>query len=95
MLAVSVDPPERARQVVENNDLSFSILCDTDREMIRDYGLVHEGGSIDGKDIPIPAHILIAPDGAIVWRFTSTRIQVRPSPADVLRAIDSQGWKSE
>ncbi|MGB0715306.1 MAG: peroxiredoxin family protein [Phycisphaerae bacterium] len=93
LFGVSVDPPSKAKAIVERNDLPFSILCDTDRKIIEAFGLVHKGGSMDGQDIPIPAHVLIGPSGEIVWRFTSHRVQVRPAPADVLRAIEDQNWK--
>lgn len=87
LLAVAVDPPADARRVVERNGLEFSVLCDTGREVIQAYGLVHEGGGLDGSDIAIPAHILIDRDGRIVSRFVSRRIQDRRHPDDILATV--------
>ncbi|MHC5110104.1 MAG: peroxiredoxin family protein [Planctomycetota bacterium] len=89
---VSVDEPKLASKVVRKNNLSFPILCDTDRELIKRLGLVHESGAMDGSDIPIPAHLLINKDGKIAWRFVSPRVQVRPDPMDVLDKIQKAGY---
>ena len=86
ILAVSVDPAREAQRIVEKNGLSFPILCDTSREVIRAFGLVHENGGLDGSDIPIPAHVLIDRDGRIVSRHLSRRAQDRIHPAEVLSA---------
>ena len=87
MLAISVDPPEKAKEVVDRNKLAFPVLCDTDREVIRMYGLVHKEGGLDDSDIAIPAHVLMDREGRIWWRSLSRRVQDRLHPADVLRAV--------
>ncbi|MFQ5590644.1 MAG: redoxin domain-containing protein [Phycisphaerae bacterium] len=87
LLAVAVDPPDVAHRVVEQNGLAFSILCDTQREVVRAYGLLHEGGGPDGSDIAVPAHILIGGDGRILSSYVSRRIQDRLDPADVLAIV--------
>ena len=86
LAAVAVDPPQQSRRVVEGNDLPFAILCDTQREVVRAYGLLHEKGGRTG-DIAIPAHVLIDRDGRIVWRRRSERVQDRPDPRDVLERL--------
>jgi peroxiredoxin len=87
LIAISVDPPEVARAVVKRNRLSFPVLCDTRREVIRALGLLHPGGGPGGADIPIPAHLLLAGDGRIVWRRAASRNQDRPDPEAVLAVI--------
>jgi peroxiredoxin len=87
LLAVSVDPPAIARRVVEDNRLGFAVLCDTNREVVRAYGLLHEGGGPGGSDIAVPAHILIDTDGRVVSRFVSRRIQDRRHPHDALESL--------
>jgi peroxiredoxin len=86
MIAVSVDPPSRSRKVIERNDLSFPILADTERKVIRAYGLLHEDGGLTG-DIAIPAHILVGRDGKVLWRFAAPRIQQRLTPNEILEAV--------
>lgn len=87
VLAVSVDPPQKSAQVVERNGLEFSILSDTDRTVIRNFGLVHAGGGPDGGDIAIPAQFLIGRDGRILWRYLSTHVQYRVNPAELASII--------
>jgi len=87
LLAVAVDPPDKARGVVERNHLEFPLLCDTDREVIRAYGLVHAGMGPEGGDIAIPAHVLIDRNGQIVSTYVSSRIQTRLSPRDTLASL--------
>lgn len=87
MLAISVDPPELSRAVVEEEGLAFAILADTDRALIRSYGLVHAGGGLDGGDIALPAQILVAPDGRVVWSHVARRIQDRAPPDRTVEAI--------
>ncbi len=86
LLAISVDPPEDALRLAASQSLSFPILCDTKREVVKAYGLLHEEGGPDGSDIAIPAHVLIDQDGRIVSRHVSERAQDRLHPDDVLAA---------
>lgn len=87
LLAVCVDAPSESRKVVDKNDLGFPILADEDRTVIKAYGLVHAGEGPKGTDIAIPAHVLIARDGRILWRHVSKRIQDRLAPKDVLEQV--------
>ena len=93
LLAIAVDAPHDARRVAQRNNLAFPLLCDTQREVVRAYGLLHEAGGPDGADIAVPAVVLIEPaeagqsGGRVVWRFMSRRIQDRLHPDDVLAAV--------
>ena len=86
VLAISVDPPEDARRLSARQSLSFPILCDTKREVVKAYGLLHKEGGPHGSDIAIPAHVLIDQDGRIVSRYVSERSQDRLRPDNVLAA---------
>ncbi len=86
--AVAVDPPELASKVADKIGLGFDVLCDTDRKIINAFGLVHQGGGLDGGDVAVPAHVLIDSTGRIAWRHVARKIQDRPHPATVLQAID-------
>ena len=87
ILAVGVEPPETARELVRDLALPFPVLCDVDRAAIRAYGIVHEGGGIEGETIAVPAELLVRADGTIAWSHVATRITDRADPADVLIAI--------
>jgi peroxiredoxin len=87
LLAISVDSPEINRQTRDELGLSFPILSDEGREVVKAYGLVHEGGAPDETTIAVPAHLLVRQDRRIAWRFRASRIQDRPTPDDDIRAI--------
>ncbi len=79
-----------SKDVVRRDKLKFSILCDTERKVIRAYGLVHKGAGAGGTDIAIPAHVLIDRDGRILWTYVAKRIQNRISPDDLLSIVRSR-----
>lgn len=87
MLAVSVDEPAQSRALVARFELPFRSLCDTSRDVVRRYGLLHAGGGPGGSDIAVPALLLVRPDGAIAWRHVSRSAQDRADPADVMAAV--------
>ena len=89
MLAISVDPPNRAAQVVEKNHLPFPVLCDESREVTRAFGVVHEHGGPASKDVPLPAMFLLGTDGVVRWQRVATMAQDRPDPNEVLKIIDT------
>ncbi|MCG3128782.1 MAG: hypothetical protein CHACPFDD_03674 [Phycisphaerae bacterium] len=72
---------------MQRHDLPFPILSDTERHVIRAFGVLHAGGAPNGGDIAIPSHFLIDRDGRIVWRFIATRVQNRPDPAELIGRI--------
>jgi peroxiredoxin len=82
-----VDSPEQSRALRENEELSYRLLCDTERNVVRSYGLEHVGGGLDGEIIAVPAQFLLRPDGTIAWQYVSSRITQRVAPAVALRAI--------
>ena len=90
LYAISVDPPVDARRLAKRLSLSFPILCDTTREVVRAYGLLHRGGGPalgDGGEIAIPAQILIDRDGRILTRHVSKRTQSRLDPNHKVAAV--------
>jgi peroxiredoxin len=88
LLAISVDPPELSSEVIEEDRLPFPIIADTDGAVIRTYGLMHAAGGLHGEDIAIPAQLLVARDGTIVWRHVARRIQDRVHPEQTLAALE-------
>jgi peroxiredoxin len=87
LLAVSVDAPEDSRRVVSDLGLAFPILADVERQVIRAYGLVHEGGGPEGETIAIPALLLVERDGSVVWKHVATRVTDRADPEHALEAL--------
>ena len=87
LFAIAVDQPAQARRVVQRNNLDFAILCDTDRSVIKAYGLLHEGTGPGGAGIALPANVLIDCTGQIAWEHVARKIQDRPHPDEVLAAV--------
>ena len=87
LLALAISTREEARQVVEKAEIAYPVLSDENGSVTKAYGLTHSGGGPGGKDIAVPAHVLIAKDGRIVWRHAARKIHDRPAPADDLAAL--------
>ena len=83
LVALSVDAPERAEGVRRELDLSFPILCDTARAVVRAWDLYNPremGG------IAIPAVFVIGPDLRVRYRSIDTT-RGRVSTAGVLEFL--------
>ena len=86
---VVVDPPETNAQLARDADLHYPILADPELQTIDAYGLRHVGAGPDGSDIADSASVLIDGAGVVRWTFVTRNFRVRPTPADVLAALDA------
>ena len=89
MVAVSVDSPEKNREVVDKAKLEFAILSDAKCEMIDAYGVRHVGASIEGGDIARPAVFIVDGDGKIAWRMITDNYRIRVRPDAVIEQLKS------
>jgi len=85
--AISVDPPERSAAMRRDLQLPFTILCDTARKVITEWGLLNpreKGG------IAFPATFLIDRHGVVRMREQeNTMSRVPPARMlEYLRAMD-------
>ena len=78
---------EDNRRVVEKLGLDYRVLSDIDREVIRAYGVLHPGASIDGGDIARPATLVIDGDGVVRWRNLTENWRLRVRPDSVIEAL--------
>ena len=84
-MAITVDPPEKSREIVDAYDLRFPILSDPGADTIRDYGVVHhDGDPINGTDIARPATFILDREGRVAWSYLPTNWRVRPRPETLL-----------
>lgn len=88
VLAISVDPPDRNREIVEAYGLDFPVLSDPDAEVIDAFGVRHPNGGLDG-DIARPATFLVDEEGRVVWRELTDNWRVRLRPDRVLERLRS------
>ena len=93
VLGVVVDPPETNAALARDADLHFPILADPALRVADAYGLRHQSGGPEGQDIAYSASVLIDGEGVVRWKYVTLNFRVRPTPADVLAAIDALGTK--
>jgi peroxiredoxin len=86
-VAISPDSNEESQRVADGLRLGYRFLADRDLAVTRRYGLVHAKGGPEGQDVPRPATVVVDRDGVVRWFSVSSNLQVRPDPADVLRAV--------
>jgi peroxiredoxin len=84
-----VDAPGTNADLARKAKLDYPILSDPALHTIDAYGLRHAGGGPDGQDIAHAASVLIDGAGVVRWTFVTRNFRVRPTPADVLAAIDA------
>jgi peroxiredoxin len=85
---VVVDPVEANAELAHTAGLEYPILSDPSMQMIDAYGLRHVAASPEGKDVAYSASVLIDRDGIVRWTSIARNFRVRPTPAEVLAAID-------
>jgi peroxiredoxin len=64
LVAVSVDPPEKSEALRIHLSLPFPILCDTERRVVRDWGIYN---SREKGGIAMPAVFIIDPSNVVVY----------------------------
>lgn len=62
----------------------FVLLSDPGHRVIDRYGLLNPD---DKRGIPHPTTFVIDRDGVVRWRFTEVNYRIRPSNADILKAL--------
>jgi peroxiredoxin len=86
---VVVDPPATNADLARQAGLAYPILADPELRTIDAYGLRHEHAGPEGAHIARSASVLIDADGVVRWTFVTTNIRVRPTPDDVIAAVDA------
>ncbi|MBN2358328.1 MAG: peroxiredoxin family protein [Deltaproteobacteria bacterium] len=83
VVAISVDPSERSRELHRKLRLPFPILADPELAAIRAYG-------IEDTELAIsrPAFFLVRPDGSIAWEYVGDARTDRPDIEMLLTQID-------
>jgi len=75
---------EESKRLAEEKGISFPLLSDPDREVIRRYGVA------DRDDpLAVPAIFLVGPDGTILWRQVGEFIGKRPRVSHLLEVVDA------
>ena len=87
IIAVSMDTPEDASKTQEQfRDLV--ILSDPNSSLIESIKAVHPHAGPGGIDATAPTTIILDKDGKIRWIDREDRFIARPSPQEVLSALE-------
>ena len=89
VVAISVDSPDANHDHRQKLGVTFPLLSDEKREVLRRYDLLHEKGGPDGTDISRPAELLLDPTGTVRWANFTESVTVRARPGQVLEAFDA------
>lgn len=82
LFAISSDTPEDSRAFALKKGLTFPLLSDADLHVIRAYGVENEG-----KDIAIPATVIVDSSAKVTWVYVGDRAGDRPYVPAVLEAL--------
>jgi peroxiredoxin len=77
LTALSIDPPDRSEAVRRQLDLPYMILCDTQRVVVREWGVFNQE---EKGGIAKPAVFVVAPDHRVKFQSvdqTATRVPAR------------------
>lgn len=88
MLAISVDPVDRNRELSDKLGIEFALLSDPECEAIDTYGVRHPEGGMGGVDIARPAVFVLDRDGNIAWKDLTENWRVRVRPDEVLKQLE-------
>jgi peroxiredoxin len=91
IVAVSVDPPEVAREHARKQGYTFTFLSDEKAEVIRRYDLLHENGKGEGMDISRPAEFLLDATGTVRWVNLTDNYRIRLQPDALFKVLDQLG----
>jgi peroxiredoxin len=84
MIAISADSPGDGQKVASEMKLSYPILSDVYRNIIREYGVLHPT-----EGIARPSMFVVNKQGRIVWSYVGQDASDRPAIATVLQQLQA------
>ena len=82
MIAISADSPADGQKLAVEMKLTFPILSDVYRNLIREYGVLHPT-----ENIARPSMFLVNKEGRIVWKYVGMEASDRAPLDTVLQQI--------
>ena len=73
VLGISVDPPEKSRELAGKLKIPFPLLSDQDHKVIDEYGILDPGGKIS-----IASVFVVDRKGTVRWSYVTDDYKVRP-----------------
>ena len=85
LVALSVDAPERSEEVRRSYGISFPVLCDVERRVVREWNSFN---AEERGGIAIPAVFLLGPDLRVLFACSGSWVS-RVRAEDLLAALPS------
>ena len=73
ILGISVDPPEKNRELTEKLKIRFPLLSDKDHKVIGEYEILDPGGKMS-----IASVFVLDKKGIVRWSYIADDYKVRP-----------------
>lgn len=89
VIAVSVDAPDKSAALRAHLSLPFPILCDTERRVVRDWGIYN---SAEKGGIAKPAVFIIDPSRVVRYSAVDT-VVMRVPAAEIISVLQSAAEK--
>ena len=83
-VAISVDTPEKTRELCAKAGYTYTFLSDPNAEVIRRYDILHRSAGPNGTDIARPAEYLLDASGTIRWLNLTEDYRVRARPEQII-----------
>jgi peroxiredoxin len=84
MIAISADSPGDGQKVAREMKLTYPILSDFNKNLIRQYGVLHPE-----EGIARPSMFLVNKQGRIVWSYVGQDAGDRPLMATILQQLQA------
>src|SRR6516165_3145363 len=88
VVAVSLDGLEDSKKMQEDFP-HLTVVADHEHKLV-DAVAVHPGAGEHGEDVAVPTTILVDKYGVVRALFRQTSVASRPSPSEVLAAVDKK-----
>jgi peroxiredoxin len=82
VVAISIDKPEKSRELGDKLKIPYSILSDVEHKAIDAYGLYNSEGKISK-----PATLVLDSNGIVRWSFFEEDYKVRPLNEVILEEL--------
>ena len=83
LLAISVDSPEKNRELAEKLKLPYPLLSDADRKTITTYDIVDPNGKIARASV-----FVLDKQGIVRWTYLAEDYKVRPLDDEILAELN-------
>lgn len=91
VVGISVNDPWSSKAFAERNMLTFPLLCDYNREVIKLYGIeLHDFGGLRGYTAAKRSIFILDKEGTVVYDWVSEDPRVEPNYSEIERFLEKK-----